>query len=334
MKPGLVPWLACPQCRGSLKGKHSGESDIQSGVLACSRCGREYPIADSIPRLFPETVLNDPSRRTQERFAWEWERYPGILKEDRRVFLAETQIPEGLWKEQRVLDVGCGMGRYSRVAVSLGAEVVAFDLSDAILRMVEDAKREARLHLVQGDVLYPPFQENQFDIVFSQGVLHHTADTQQAFRRAASLVRHGGLLSVWVYGSPGSYRNFATNPLRPGREWLSRIRPLIWLIVWVRLLLSDFIRVFTTRMPTFLLYAACFPLAVLGGIPGFRYLTFSAHPDFRVRLHENFDWLAPPYQHKHTKEEVRGWFEAAGFSDLKVLPHGVVPKIGIVGRKV
>jgi SAM-dependent methyltransferase len=271
--------------------------------------------------------------RTRERFAWEWERYPGALEEDRAVFLEETQLPAQAWKGRLALDVGCGMGRYARVALSLGAEVVAFDLSDALLRLRGDARREPRLHLVQGDILSPPFRDSTFDIVYSQGVLHHTRDTEAAFRSAARLVKPGGWLTVWLYGRPGRYRDFATNPLRPGRRWLAGVRPLLWAGLWLRQWASDGLRVATTRLPSRMLYGLCFPLAALGAVPGLRALTFSSHPDFRVRLHENFDWLAPPFQHKHVKEELRAWFESAGFADLRVLAHGAVPKVGIAGRK-
>lgn len=101
----------------------------------------------------------------------------------------------------------------------------------------------------------------------------------------------------------------------------------------LRRIASDLIRIVTVRMPIPLLYGACFPLAALGTVPALRYLTFSVHPDFRVRLIENFDWLAPPYQYKHTKEEMRAWFESAGFSVLRQLAHGVVPKVGMLGQK-
>ena len=35
---------------------------------------------------------------------------------------------------------------------------------------------------------------------------------------------------------------------------------------------------------------------------------------------DTFDWWAPKYQYHHTVEELCGWFEAAGFGDLRVLP--------------
>jgi hypothetical protein len=71
----------------------------------------------------------------------------------------------------------------------------------------------------------------------------------------------------------------------------------------------------------------------LGAVPLIKYLTFSVHPLFEVRVQENFDWLSPPYQSHHTKEELARWFESCGFTVDKILPHGFVPKPGIVGRK-
>lgn len=318
-------WLVCPVCSSPLK--------LKTGGRHCAHCDRNYTTIDGVPCMLAETKLDKSSELTKERFSWEWQRYPGSLEEDRVVFLEETQIPAEQWRGKIALDVGCGMGRYSLVALSLGAEVVAFDLSEALFRLKDAARRESKLHLIQGDILRPPFAKGYFDIVFSQGVLHHTPSTENAFRRIAALVRSGGFLSIWVYGRPGTLGQFLRNPLRPGRGWLRPLLPLLWIVVWIRRVISDLLRVVTTRLPTRMLYALCFPLAALGAVPLIKYLTFSAHPDFRVRVHENFDWLAPPFQFKHTFDEVRGWFESEGFTDLRMLAHGVIPKIGIVGRK-
>src|SRR5208282_1928934 len=101
----------------------------------------------------------------------EWERYPGSLPEDERVFLEETQIPAANFRGKLVLDAGCGMGRYAIVALSLGAEVVAMDLSDSLLRLAAEAPNWPKLHVVQGNLLRPPLKPAQFDIVYSHGVL-------------------------------------------------------------------------------------------------------------------------------------------------------------------
>lgn len=333
-----MPLLACPDCDGALRlaaldGDPRIDEELETGTLGCAGCGRDFPIEGFIPRLYPKGGLSRAGRRTRARFGWQWRRYPGALEEDRRVFLEETQIDPAAWEGKLALDAGCGMGRYARVALGLGARVAALDLSPALERLVPLARRERGLHVVQGDLLRPPFKPGVFDIAYSQGVLHHTPDTRAALRQVAALVKPDGLVTVWVYGAPGSWRSFSTNPLRPGRERLKTVLPFVWIAVRARRVLSDWIRVITTRLPIVVLYALCFPLALLGAVPIIKYLTFSVHSNFRVRLIENFDWLAPPYQHKHTKEEVRVWFEEEGLAVLKQLAHGAVPKVGFLGRK-
>lgn len=338
MKRDLLRLLASPCCRADLKFGRLDEfpvsegTEIDGGTLVCTTCSAEYPIAGGVPRL----VAGERSRdvlKTRDSFAWEWQRYPGSLPEDERVFLEEAQVERAELANKLVLDAGCGMGRYSLVAYSLGAEVVALDLSDAVLCLVDEARRRPKLHLVQGDLLHPPLKRGAFDFVYSHGVLHHTSDTKKAFDAVAELVKAGGKLSVWLYGKAGRFAQFATNPLRYPNGWVARHRRLTWLIVAMRHLYSDFIRLFTTRLPTPLVYALSYPLTILGAIPGLKWLTFSVHPRFQVRLIENFDWIAPPYQYHHTKEELLAWYEGAGFDPLKVLPHGFVPKPGVLGKK-
>ena len=49
-------------------------------------------------------------------------------------------------------------------------------------------------------------------------------------------------------------------------------------------------------------------------------MNFSAHPNWENRVCDTFDWFAPEYQYHHTVNELRGWYQAAGFTDLRVLP--------------
>ncbi|MBI5625299.1 MAG: methyltransferase domain-containing protein [Elusimicrobia bacterium] len=335
MKRRLLDVLASPCCRNVMEDDCEWEGDrAVRGHLLCKLCRQRYPIIDGIPRLFPPVELAPGVRQTKESFAWEWLRHPGPRPdEDRAIFLEETQIPAHDWKGKLVLDAGCGMGRYSLAALSLGAEVVAFDLSEAALRLGPASEADPRLHVVMGDLNHPPFRRGVFDTVFSLGVLHHTADTQTAFKRVAELVRDRGLLTIWVYGKAGRLADFKTNPLREDRRWVDRHRTLAWLVVALRHGLSDFLRFFTLFLPVKALYALCYPLAALGAVPFVKYLTFSVHPDFRVRLIEDFDWLSPVYQYHHTKEELGLWFQDAGYTVLKVLPHGLVPKPGMLARK-
>lgn len=339
MKLGLLALLACPSCAGhlefaALEDHPRQDREVEAGTLRCRSCSRQFPIVEGVPRLRPGDALEDGRvARTAESFGFEWHRYPGSRPVDRGIFLEESQLPPEAFPGKLVLDAGCGMGRFSTAALGLGAEVVSLDLSDALTRLIPAMRGNPRLHVVQGDLLHPPLRPRSFDLVFSHGVIHHTADTKGAFDAIAGLVKQGGSLSVWVYGTPGPWSSFRSNPLRSARAWLRPLLPLVWAVVWVRQLISDSLRVLTTRLPVPVLYAMCWPLTVLGAVPLLKYLTYSVDPQFKVRLIENFDWLAPPFQTKHTKEEVRPWFEAAGFEVVSQLPHGVVPKVGFLGRR-
>lgn len=338
MKLRLLSVLACPVCSGELKfavleayPRHN--EDVEEATLACKSCNREYPVSGGVPRLRPPDPVASATAKTREAFGWEWLRYPGSLPGDKETFLEETMLAPHEFVGKIVLDAGCGMGRYSAVALSLGADVVAVDMSESLQRVVERAQNEPKLHPVEGDLLCPPFKKGAFDVVYSQGVLHHTANTRTAFKAVAALVKPRGLLSVWLYGKAGRYADFASNPLKPGRDWIARHRRLAWWIVLLRHIVSDLVRLFTTRMPVSVVYALCYPLTVLGLVPGLKWFTYSVDPRFRVRLIENFDWISPPYQWHHTKEELLKWFADEGFTILNVLPHGLVPKPGAVGRK-
>ena len=326
MRPETLDLLRCPACGGALS-LEGGAAAAQS--LRCSACPGRYELRGGIPRLLEAAPLEAGNLRTQQSFGFEWLAYPGpIPEEDRRIFLEETQIPAEDWRGKTVLDAGCGMGRYTRVAVSLGAKVVAFDLSEALQRVAE-----AGIDAVQGNLLKPPLKKGSFDIIYSQGVIHHTPDAHAVFLRLAELLKPGGLLSVWVYGDPGSYAEFKQNPLRPGREWLRPWMPAAYAVVWTRHQFSEALRFFTTKLPIRAVYALCGPLAALGALPVLKYLTFSVHPDFQVRRIEDFDWLSPPYQSHHTRSELEGWCREAGLSPLKWLAHGLVPKPGVLARK-
>jgi SAM-dependent methyltransferase len=361
MKNSFLELLACPECGSPLfltvfeeTNLGLAHNEIIEGLLTCNQCHLDYPIIDAIPRFIPNTfslfpdfykkhpeLIKNISKsdfeklhgETQERFGYEWMNYPGSLEEDRKVFLYETQIEPSEWKGKLVLDGGCGMGRYSRVAHELGATVVALDLSPALVRLREVSDHSERMHLVEANLMKPPFKKNIFDIIYSVGVIHHTPSAKESFQALSKLVKPKGKLTVWVYGAPGSFSNFKTNPLKEERQSLKKIIFLVWLIVLIREKISDTLRLFTIHTPHKLLYMLCYPLALIGKIPLIKYLTFSVHPLWRVRLQENFDWLTPPYQSHHTKEELSVWYKENGLKILKVLPHGVVPKPGILGEK-
>lgn len=84
-----------------------------------------------------------------------------------------SHIPADAYK---ILDAGCGPGRYSQILMRDEFEVVSYDFSRNILGLFRKNFRQLSLLdpiLVQGDIQALPFKNNQFDIVFMLDVLHH-----------------------------------------------------------------------------------------------------------------------------------------------------------------
>lgn len=128
-----------------------------------------------------------------------------LLVEARK--LLERRLPADLVanhiKGKRVLDMGCGSGRYSIALAALGAaEIVAVDYqAKAYARAAEHAKTLALpLTFREADILELPFADQSFDFVFSNGVLHHTRDWKKALSEYGRVMRRSGYLYLYACG--------------------------------------------------------------------------------------------------------------------------------------
>ena len=208
-----------------------------------------------------------------------------------------------------VLDAGCGTAKLTCGMAAWGGEVVGLDLNLSVVRGWRERRRFAgersgHVHVVQGDVLQPPFRPGSFDGVHSAGVLHHTPDTRAAFFAVARLVRPGGSFGVWLY-----------DPRHEGRvPWFPFVRAR-----WASVSATP-LRRFTPSLPAPLLHGA-----LLAYSAAFHVLYVAAAAlrgrrhgqTIRERTTSLFDTLAPPYVHHHTPDEVSLWFAEAGFEAVR-----------------
>lgn len=108
---------------------------------------------------------------------------------------------------ERVLDAGCGGGRYSVALKQLGfAEVVGVDWSTQGIAVANARITDAKIAGVSyqtADVLALPFPDDHFDVVFSNGVLHHTYDTQRGVHELQRVMKPGGRGWLYLYHRPG-----------------------------------------------------------------------------------------------------------------------------------
>ena len=91
--------------------------------------------------------------------------------------------------------MGCGPGRFTDVALTMGARVIALDYSSAIdAAQTNFAGKEADVLFIQGDALKLPLKTDSVDYVFTIGVLHHTPSPANGVREAHRVLKRGGSL--------------------------------------------------------------------------------------------------------------------------------------------
>ena len=120
-------------------------------------------------------------------------------------------LDDAIPPDARVVEVGCGTGQMSLYLAQMDRVVVGVDISRAALRLGQDAARRfgiTSVRFVETDLNQPGLTPESFDIVYSAGVLHHTAEPAAAFASVARLARPGGIVIV------GLYNAFARLPLR------------------------------------------------------------------------------------------------------------------------
>lgn len=148
-------------------------------------------------------VSLDDSQIADRVFEWTGRRpdgreaSPGVMPLDRPV------DPE-LIRGKQCIDVGCGMGRWTRVMQALGARsVLSVDLSDSALASVS----RFNPNVLRADIMRlreeHPELVGRFDFANFWGVAMLTHDPRQAFMSAASTVRPGGAMFLMVYSPQG-----------------------------------------------------------------------------------------------------------------------------------
>lgn len=139
-----------------------------------------------------------------ERIAAEYdERIPGAGHADDMFTATELQfLMSKVEPGQRLLDMGCGTGRFTVPLAEAGAAVTGLDLTQAMLDQAEKklAERGLAAELRQGDMAALPFPDESFDVVTSMLALMHIPLTDRAavFSEVARVLTPGGRMLLCV----------------------------------------------------------------------------------------------------------------------------------------
>src|SRR5690349_3574968 len=126
-----------------------------------------------------------------------------------RKYMVESHIPAfadfDRWHGKKVLEIGCGIGTDTMNFARHGASVTAVDLTE---KSLEVARKRAEVFGLADRIRF--FQANaeqlssfvpmeQYDLVYSFGVIHHTPHPERVLEELRKYVKPGGTLKIMVY---------------------------------------------------------------------------------------------------------------------------------------
>lgn len=223
MIPSNLKHLVCPETHGPLQVEaiESSGEDILEGRLS-SNGGMVYPIHVGIPSFVPEHVLRTQTVRS---FAQKWAKHKyyrthtGRFYTDwylqRYGFFEDTRLREFLEGMEFILDAGTGAGRdAANLAERSTASVFGVDTSHEALEVARREVTNERVAFVHADINRLPFQDDFFDFINCDQVIHHTPDPRGAFENLRRKLKPGGRICCYVYKKKAKIREMTDDEVR------------------------------------------------------------------------------------------------------------------------
>ncbi len=273
----------------------------------------------------PDLAFSETSREGSDIFNW-------ILA--RNGFSNATEFTRWLSTRARILDAGCGNGRVTALMLKYAppsTQIVGIDLTAAGVAQ-QHFTGEGRATFREKDLLGDLDDLGEFDLIYCQEVLHHTADPRRAFLNLRRRLTPGGEIAIYVYKQKAPLREHADDFIRdriaamPYDEAMTHMRAVTELgralsaidrkvtVPAVELLGIEAGEYDVQRLIYFF-FLKCFWSRDLG---------------FEASAAINYDWYHPQLCTRHTVAEVESWFSDAGLSVV----HRLVDPYGITFRGV
>lgn len=240
----------------------------------------------------------------QDEWAWQWER----LQNDTQWLFRDWIAPNTLedFQGKSVLDCGCGGGQHLQIVAPHCSRAVGVDLNATESAGRHTAEFE-HVSVQEADIAQMDLGE-QFDIVYSIGVLHHTDNPTASFRNIAKHCKPGGRVIVWVYSHEGNFLN------RTAVEWVKRVallkmpRQVSWVV---------------GQILTALLYIPIYTVYLLPikALPFYEYFSNWRKMSFKRNFLNVFDKLNAPQTHFLKEENMREWFSSDKFTNVHIAPY-------------
>lgn len=231
-----------------------------------------------------------------------------------------------------VLDAGCGSGFTALLLFGQRlqqCDYLGVDISSAV-EVARQRFQEAGMpgDFLQADLMSIPIPDGSVDILYSEGVLHHTDSTERAIHALARKLRPGGRFAFYVYARKAVLREFSDDFIREKLSHLSDQE------AWEALAPLTRLGVALGELDVEIDVPEDVPLLGIrkGKLDIQRFFYWNVcklyyRPEYTLdeMNHVNFDWFRPLNCHRHTPEELTEWTAAAGLriERMKVEEAGI-----------
>jgi SAM-dependent methyltransferase len=252
--------------------------------------------------------------RTVQSFGEEWTRFGTFTAEETRVAgdeVFDLLTPEMAHAGTVALDLGCGTGRWSNYLAPRVRFIEAIDPGRPVEAAVRLTRGAPNIRVTQAGYGALPFAPDSFDLVFSLGVVHHLPDTETAIREAASRVKPGGWLLLYIYyaldNRGAAYRAlFRLADL--GRRLISRLPSA-----------ARFVACDAIALGVYLPFIGLARLVRAAGSGAWRRvpLAYYVGKPWTIVRSDALDRFGTPLEKRYTREAIRGMLERAGLAEIR-----------------
>ncbi|WP_416916224.1 MAG: class I SAM-dependent methyltransferase [Roseicyclus sp.] len=306
--------------------------------------GVPLTVVGNIPRA--RSFVSEAQQQTRDTFGFKWDKrdtFEGGVASYMERWLQEKygsveHWVEGLGPNPIILDAGCGAAMSGLAYFGPVLDRVRYlgaDVSTAVdVAAQRFHERKISAGFVQADLMALPLADASVDMVFSEGVLHHTDDTRSALAAVSRMLKPGGRILFYVYRRKGPVREFTDDFIREKMQVMTAEQG------WAALEpLTKFGQVLGQLDIEIEVPEAINLLDIPAGrfnLQRFFYwhvckAFYRPEMTLEEMNHINFDWFAPKNAHRQSTEEVRAWCRELGL----LIEHEFIEEAGItiVARK-
>ena len=276
------------------------------------------------------------SSQTAKSFGDKWNeprsRMIGVTESDRKTLTIQFLATLGcdsmgdakqlFSRAKKTLNAGCGVAwsEYLYEWDNPLLERHCIDMSKSVEVARDNTDHLADVIVIQGDILNLPYKDETFDIVYSNGVVHHTPDARRAVLELGKKVVEGGLLGIYIYCIKPFIREVCDKEIRKHTTKMSyeeamKFSHSISLLgkslndLNQKIYIEENIELLGIKAGEYNLQQFIYDHFVK--------CWYNSDQGMQYSDLVNVDWYHPYYASHHTKEEVLAWFKEAGFHQLK-----------------